>query len=82
MKVLCSRIPFTCIMSKLKDHCVVTKFNSKYDPKGCNTDVCFLWTFNIPQCKISMFLIWTGAELIPLTATWSNLNDFYRNLTF
>lgn len=42
---------------------------------------CFLWTCNIPQCKINMFLLWTGAELIPLTATWSAWNNFYGNLT-
>lgn len=60
----------------------MTKFNSKYDPKGCGADVCFLWTFRIPQCKINMFLLWIGTELIPLTAPWSDLNDFYRNLTF
>lgn len=71
-----SRIPFTWVKSKLKDHDVVTKFNSKHDTKGWSTDVCFLWTFNILQCKISVLLLWTGAELISLTATWRGLNDF------
>lgn len=54
----------------------------KYDPKWHDTDVCFLCNKNLPQCKVNTFMLWTGIELIPLTASWRGLNNFNRNLSF
>lgn len=59
-----------------------TSSADKYVPKWCSTDGCSLWTRILPQCIVNTFLLWTGAELIPLTATWRGLNNFYRNLSF
>lgn len=54
----------------------------KYDPKWHDTNVCFLCTKNLLQCKVNTFMLWTGTELIPLTASWRDLNNFNRNLSF